>query len=142
MSSPLRRYVDLVNQWQLAASLQGRRPPFTRTSEGLLTALRAFEITYARYDEHQRAMETYWSLRWLLQEGRDEVQGGVIRENLVRLEGLPLVIRAPSLPELAAGTRVSLGIRQIDLVERSLDTHFREVLPGTPQPLLEPDEKA
>jgi exoribonuclease-2 len=142
MSSPLRRYVDLVNQWQLAASLQGRRPPFTRTSEGLLTALRAFEITYARYDEHQRAMETYWSLRWLLQEGREEVQGAVIRENLVRLEGVPLVIRAPTLPELAPGTRVSLAIRQIDLVERTLDTHFREVLPGTPQALLESDEKA
>src|SRR3954471_14600080 len=99
MSSPLRRYVDLVNQWQLAASLLGRRPPFTRTSEGLLTAMRAFEITYARYDEHQRVMETYWSLRWLMQEGREDVQGSVIRENLVRLEGMPMVIRVSSLPE-------------------------------------------
>jgi exoribonuclease-2 len=146
MSSPLRRYVDLVNQWQLAASLQGRRPPFTRTSEGLLTALRAFEITYARYDEHQRAMETYWSLRWLLQESRDAVDGTVIRENLVRLEGVPMVIRVGSLPELASGTRVRLAIRQIDLVERSLDVQFREVLPGEAAALAEageiPEEKA
>ena len=142
MSSPLRRYVDLVNQWQLVASLQGRRAPFTRTSEGLLSALRAFELTYARYDEHQRAMETYWSLRWLLQEGRDAVEGAVIRENLVRLDGLPMVIRAPSLPELAPGTRVRLGVKQIDLIERSLDTQFREVLPGTEAPLAETDEKA
>lgn len=146
MSSPLRRYVDLVNQWQLVASLQGRRPPFTRTSEGLLSALRAFEITYARYDEHQRAMESYWSLRWLLQEARQEVSGAVIRENLVRLEGLPMVLRVPSLPELAAGTRVRLDIRQIDLLERSLDTQFREVLPGAEPVVAEagenPDEKA
>ena len=137
MSSPLRRYVDLVNQWQLVASLQGRRPPFTRTSEGLLSALRAFEITYARYDEHQRAMETYWCLRWLLQEGREVVEGAVIRENLVRLEGLPMVIRASSVPDVAPGTRVRLAVKQIDLVERSLDAHFREVLPGSTLPLAE-----
>jgi exoribonuclease-2 len=146
MSSPLRRYVDLVNQWQLVASLQGRRPPFTRTSEGLLTALRAFEITYARYDEHQRAMETYWSLRWLLQESRDTVEGSVIRENLVRLDGVPMVIRVSSLPELASGARVRLAIRQVDLVERSLDVQFREVLPGGPPAAVEagenPEEKA
>lgn len=142
MSSPLRRYVDLVNQWQLVASLQGRRPPFTRTSEGLLSALRAFEITYARYDEHQRAMETYWSLRWLQQEGREDVTGSVIRENLVRLEGMPLVIRAAALPELGSGTRVRLSIRDIDLLERSLDTTFREVLPGKQEALAENDEKA
>ena len=142
MSSPLRRYVDLVNQWQLVASLQGRKPPFTRTSEGLLSALRAFEITYARYDEHQRAMETYWSLRWLLQEGREAIDGAVIRENLVRLEGLPMVIRASSLPDLSSGTRVRLALKQIDLVERSLDTQFREVLPGSDEALAESDEKA
>ncbi|HEX5477053.1 MAG TPA: ribonuclease catalytic domain-containing protein, partial [Burkholderiales bacterium] len=39
MSSPLRRYVDLVNQWQLVAALSGRRPPFQRTSDALLGAL-------------------------------------------------------------------------------------------------------
>ena len=140
MSSPLRRYVDLVNQWQLVAALQGRRPPFTRTSEGLLTALRAFEITYARYDEHQRAMETYWSLRWLLQESREAVDGAVIRENLVRLEGVPMVLRVPSLPELASGTRVRLAIRQVDLVERSLDLQFLEAVPGEAPPVTEPGE--
>ena len=42
IEAPLRRYVDLVNQWQLVASLQGRKPPFTRTSEGLLSALIRF----------------------------------------------------------------------------------------------------
>jgi exoribonuclease-2 len=146
MSSPLRRYVDLVNQWQLVSSLQGRRPPFTRTSEGLLTALRAFEITYARYDEHQRAMDTSWSLRWLLQESRDTIDGTVIRENLVRLEGLPMVIRVGSLPELPSGTRVRLAIREVDLIERSLDVQFREALTSEAPALAEtgeiPEEKA
>jgi exoribonuclease II len=146
MSSPLRRYVDLVNQWQLVAAIQGRRAPFGRTSEALLSAMRAFELTYARYDEHQRAMETYWSLRWLLQEGANDVNGTVLRENLVRLEGLPLVVRVPSLPETGIGTRVRLTVKAIDLLERSLEFVFREILPGNDAALAgaaaQPDEKA
>ncbi|HEX7055482.1 MAG TPA: ribonuclease catalytic domain-containing protein [Burkholderiales bacterium] len=140
MSSPLRRYVDLVNQWQLLAALSGSRAPFARNSDALLSALRAFEVTHARYDEHQRAMETYWSLRWLLQEGLREVEAVVLRENLVRIEGLPLVMRVASLPEAAPGTRVRLAIQSIDLLERALTLVYRETLGSGPAPAdeLEP----
>ena len=139
MSSPLRRYVDLLNQWQLAAALAGRRPPFSRTSDALLSALRAFEVTYARYDEHQRAMENYWSLRWLLQEQVAAAEATVLRENLVRFEGLPLVSRVPSLPELPAATRVRLEIRDIDLFERSLTCIYRETLVASAASPMEDD---
>ncbi len=133
-SSPLRRYVDLVNQWQLAATLAGRKPPFARTSEALLTALRTFEVTYARYDEHQRAMENYWCLRWLLQEGVVEARAVVQRDNLVRFEGLPLGARVPSLPVLDPGTRVRIAIGEVDLIERTVACMYRETLaPGSPE---------
>jgi exoribonuclease-2 len=137
MSSPLRRYVDLVNQWQLVAALQGRRAPFGRSSEALLSTLRAFELTYARYDEHQRAMETYWSLRWLIQENIRELEGTVLRENLVRFDGLPLVVRVPSMPDVASGGRVRLAVKSIDLVERVIDCTYRETLPGSAPALAE-----
>ncbi len=129
-SSPLRRYVDLLNQWQLVAALSGRRPAFSRNSDALLSALRAFEVTYARYDEHQRAMEDYWSLRWLLQEGVGRIGATVLRENAVRLDGLPLVSRVPSLPELGPGARVELVVQQVDLLERSLAVRYDRTLPG------------
>jgi exoribonuclease-2 len=141
MSSPLRRYVDLVNQWQLLAALSGARAPFARNSDALLSAMRAFELTHARYDEHQRGMETYWSLRWLLQEGRAQVDALVLRENLVRVEGLPLVVRIASLPELAPGTRVRLEIERVDLLERSLAAVYRETL-GSGAPPAEEAEVA
>ena len=128
MSSPLRRYVDLVNQWQLAAALGGRRAAFARNSDSLLAALRAFEVTYARYDEHQRAMETYWSLRWLTQEGIKALEGVVLRENLVRIVGLPLVLRVSSLPSTEPGTRVRLAVGPIDLIERTVALTYRETL--------------
>jgi exoribonuclease II len=134
MSSPLRRYVDLVNQWQLLAALTGARAPFARNSDALLSALRAFEITHARYDEHQRGMETYWSLRWLLQEGLREVEAVALRENLVRIEGLPLVTRIASLPDTPPGTRVRLDIQTVDLLDRSLAAIYRETLGSGPPP--------
>jgi len=146
MSSPLRRYVDLINQWQLLAALQARRPPFTRSAEALLAAMRAFELTAARYDEHQRAMETYWSLRWLLQEDVREFDATVLRENLVRVDGLPLVQRVPSLPDsAAAGSRVRLALRGVDLIERTAHCVYRETVSaaGTPmEPAAQPEEKA
>lgn len=128
MSSPLRRYVDLLNQWQLVAALTGKRAAFSRNSDALLAALRAFEVTYARYDEHQRAMETYWTLRWLQQEGLRSLEAVVLRENLVRAEGLPLVTRVPSLPSLDRGTRVRLEVGQMDFLERSVSMIYRETL--------------
>jgi exoribonuclease-2 len=128
MSSPLRRYVDLLNQWQLAAAVAGRRPPFTRASDALLGSLRAFEVTYARYDEHQRGMETYWTLRWLLQESIKALDAAVLRENLVRVDGLPLVMRVSSLPALDPGSRVRLEVTSVDLIERTLGCTYRETL--------------
>jgi len=127
-TSPLRRYVDLLNQWQLAASLRGQRAPFARNSEALLAALRSFEVVAARYDEHQRSMEHYWCLRWLEQERIAEIEGAVLRENLVRLDKLPLVLRVPSLPELPPGSRVRLAVEPPDLIERSVNCVWRMTL--------------
>jgi exoribonuclease-2 len=128
MTSPLRRYVDLVNQWQLVAGLRGQRPPFARNSESLLAALRAFEVTTAGYDEHQRSMEQYWCLRWIAQEHVAEAEGTVLRENLVRFERLPLAVRVPSLPELDPGARVRLALEPPDLIERTVACAWRETL--------------
>ena len=126
MSSPLRRYVDLVNQWQLAAALAGRKPPFSRNSDALLAALRAFEVTAARYDEHQRGMETYWSLRWLLQEKVETLDAVVLRENLVRVQGLPLLSRVSAAPTLEPGALIRIEVKDIDLIERALVSAYRE----------------
>lgn len=131
-SSPLRRYVDLINQWQLLAHLSGEAPPFTARSEALLSAMRDFEVTYAAYAEFQRGMERYWCLRWLLQEGVDETPARVVRESLVRLERLPLFLRCPSLPACDPRTRVNVAVSGIDLLATEAHCRYLTTL-GEPE---------
>jgi exoribonuclease-2 len=130
MTSPLRRYVDLLNQWQLVAALGGKKAPFARNSEGLLGAIRDFELVTARYDEHQRALEHYWCLRWLEQVQVRTARATVLRENVVRFDALPLTLRVATLPGLDPGTRVLLEIDAIDLLECRVACRYRETLAG------------
>jgi exoribonuclease-2 len=124
-SSPLRRYIDLLNQWQLIACLSGTAPPFGKNSSDLLAAMREFELTYAAYDQFQGKMEHYWCLRWLLQEQVTLAKAQVLRDNLVKFEGIPLYVRVPSLPDLEIGTRVLLEIEGIDLIDNSVKARYK-----------------
>ena len=127
-SSPLRRYVDLVNQRQLVALARGEAPPYRANDEALLAAMRDFEVAYEAYAEFQRGMERYWCLRWLVQENVSAVAATVIRESLARFDELPLVARVPSLPALDPGTRVELGVAGIDLLDLTLRCEYRRQL--------------
>jgi len=69
-------------------------------------------------------MEHYWCLRWLLQENATEITARVIRENLVRCERLPLVLRVPDLPPQAPETVVRLAIARIDLLSATFECRF------------------
>jgi exoribonuclease-2 len=124
-SSPLRRYIDLLNQWQLLACLSGAAPPFGKNSAELLAAMREFELTYAAYDQFQGKMEHYWCLRWLLQEQVTLSKAQVLRDNLVKFEGIPLYVRVPSLPSLEVGSRVLLEIEGIDLIDNSVKARYK-----------------
>jgi exoribonuclease-2 len=97
----------------------------------LLAAMRDFDLTYAAYAEFQRGMERYWCLRWLLQASRTSVTARVLKDELVRVDEIPLVLRIPSLPSLVIaprGAHVQISIDGIDLLEAQIRARFVELL--------------
>lgn len=130
-TSPLRRYVDLVNQGQMLATAQHGVSarlvaPFKPKDADLFAIIGGFEAQYSIWNDHQSAMERYWCLRWLQQQQIQTLQASVIRDDLVRLEGVPLVIRVPGLPELERGHIVTLDIMGMDELSLELDCRLRD----------------
>ena len=127
-SSPLRRYVDLVNQWQIVAVIRGETPTFAPRSTELMAAMRDFELTYGAYAEFQRMMERYWCLRWLRQRGEPDITARVLRDNVVRVDHTPLVVKVPSMPLQLPGSQVRLALEGSDLVDLELNARHLETL--------------
>ncbi len=124
-SSPLRRYVDLVNQRQLMSVLRAEPPAYAKNDNTLYAILRDFDAAYTAYNDFQRDMERYWCLRWLLQEDVKQAEATVLRENLVKFVDIPLVGRVSSLPpEIQPNARVTLEIVAIDLLDLNFDARY------------------
>ena len=118
-SSPLRRFADLANQRQLVSVLRAEAPAYSR--DELAEAARDFETAYDAYAEHQRLLERYWTLRYVQQEAIAEREATVIRDELVRIDGLPLVCRTVGLPAgTAPGERVRVQFGEIDFWEANV----------------------
>jgi exoribonuclease II len=118
-TSPLRRYVDLVNQWQLLACVQhgvmaALAAPFKPKDADLFAVVQGFDDTYSAYADHQRRMEYFWCLRWLKQENRKHVVASVVKDDLVRLDEIPLMLHVVGLGVHARGTKVMLDVMSID----------------------------
>jgi exoribonuclease-2 len=128
-TSPLRRYVDLVNQWQLIAMAQHGVTaklvaPFKPKDADLMAIAADFDGTYAAYGEHQNQMERYWCLMYLKQLGLP--WKGVVRhlkEGQARVEEIPLRLNVPELSEQARGSRAEVEVLDIDFL--SLEASVR-----------------
>lgn len=127
-TSPLRRYVDMVNQRQIICTAQGTAPAYLGNDVDFFTIVSQFEGLYETYNEFQRRMERYWSLRWIEQEGLTEIEAVVVKEELVRIEGLPFMQRIPGLPELERGQKIRLQILGKDYIDLVLEVKLLEVL--------------
>lgn len=130
-TSPLRRYVDLVNQGQVIAAAQHGvsarlAAPFKPKDADLYAIIGAFDSQYALWGEFQSSMERYWCIRWMQQQGLREVRASVLRENLVRLNCAPFVTRINGLPDLERGHEVTLDILGYDELALDIDCRLRE----------------
>jgi exoribonuclease-2 len=125
-TSPLRRYVDLVNQWQIIACARHGRTaalaaPFRPKDVELFSIISSFDAAYAEYSSFQSSIERYWTLKALEQDGISELTAVVMKDGLVRCDTLPLVVRAIGAEGLPRGARVRVRITGTDLL--TLDVH-------------------
>ena len=124
-TSPLRRYVDLVNQWQIVACARHGRTaalaaPFKPKDAELFSVISGFDAAYTAYNQFQNGLERYWTLRHLEQAGIGELDATVMKDGLVRADTLPLVFRALGCESLPRGARVRVRITGADLLTLEL----------------------
>ena len=133
-TSPLRRYTDLVNQWQLVACVQhgntaGLVAPFKPKDANLMSIVSAFEDAYSAYNTHQATMERYWTLKYLQQQQVQEIDATVIKAfpgepPLVRAVDLPLVLGLAGAPVLERGALVRVRLGQVDTMALDVKATF------------------
>ncbi len=118
-TSPLRRYTDLVNQWQIIACARHGKTaalaaPFKPKDAELFSIISMFDAAYAAYNGYQGGMERFWTLKYLQQNGITEVVGTVFKEGLVRADDLPLVLPVMGSQDLPRGAKVRVKLGAID----------------------------
>ncbi len=125
-TSPLRRYVDLVNQWQIIACARHGKTaalaaPFKPKDAALFSIISGFDAAYSAYNGFQSGIERYWTLRYLQQQGITELTAAVLKDGLVRADELPLVFRALGCESLPRNSHVKVRITGLD--ELTLEVH-------------------
>ncbi|MEG0003278.1 MAG: RNB domain-containing ribonuclease [Comamonas sp.] len=130
-TSPLRRYVDLVNQWQIIACVRNGKTaalaaPFKPKDADLFAIISSFDTAYSAYNGYQAGMERFWTLKYLEQNGITEIEASVIKEGpggsfLVRADSLPLVLPVLGAQGLPRGARLKVRLGEID--EITLDVN-------------------
>ena len=132
-TSPLRRYTDLVNQWQIIACIRHGvsaplSAPFRPKDADLYAIAGAFDTVHAAYSEFQNKMERFWCLRWLSQNQAERLEATVIREEIVRLDIIPLTVSVPSARTLARGTRILVDLIRWDEIDLSVEARLVDIL--------------
>ncbi|MEA9600997.1 RNB domain-containing ribonuclease [Polynucleobacter sp. MG-28-Ekke-A2] len=132
-TSPLRRYSDLVNQWQLIALAKHgvtakMVAPFPPRDATLMGIAADFESCYQAYGEFQDRLEKYWCLRWITQDGDSKtVHVRHLKEGMSRVELVPLHLPIPELATHPRMTRAEVVIADVDLLQLSAGVRVLEI---------------
>ena len=132
-TSPLRRYSDLVNQWQLIALAKHgvtakMVAPFAPQDATLMGIAADFESCYQTYAEYQDRLEKYWCLRWAMQDGESKnLYVRHLKEGMSRVELVPLHLPVPELASHPRMTCAKVVLTDIDLLQLSAAVRVLEI---------------
>jgi exoribonuclease-2 len=143
-TSPLRRYTDLVNQWQIIACARHGKTaalaaPFKPKDADLFSIISGFDAAYGAYNGYQATIERYWTLKYLQQQGIGELDATVFKDNLARADTLPLVLPVLGAQGLPRGARVRVKLGAIDEVALDVSGTVLERLDAAATPVAEED---
>jgi exoribonuclease-2 len=146
-TSPLRRYTDLVNQWQIIACARHGKTaalaaPFKPKDADLFSIISGFDAAYSTYNGYQATIERYWTLKYLQQRGITELEATVFKDNLARADTLPLVLPVLGTQGLPRGARVLVRLGTIDEVALDVSGTVLERLDAEAAPVEEEAEDA
>jgi len=137
-TSPLRRYTDLVNQWQIIAcakhgSTAALAAPFKPKDAELFSIISAFDGAYGAYNAYQNGMERFWTLQYLKQHNITELSATVFKAfpgqpPMARADDLPLVLPVFGGGDLPRGAHVQLRLGEIDDISLDISGHLLHVL--------------
>ncbi len=149
-TSPLRRYTDLINQWQIIACAKhgataALAAPFKPKDAELFSIISGFDAAYSAYNSVQSSMERYWTLRHVQQQGITELDASLVKEMgggiwLVRADSLPLMFSVMGAQGLTRGARVRVQLGEIDLMALDVKGTVTAHLDAAQVAADEPDE--
>jgi exoribonuclease-2 len=149
-TSPLRRYTDLVNQWQIIACARHGKTaalaaPFKPKDAELFSIISGFDAAYSAYNGYQAGMERFWTLKYLEQQGITELVATTFKEGfggswLVRADELPLVFPVLGAQGLTRGARLRVKLGEIDEISLDVSGTVIERLDVAPATVDETDE--
>ena len=139
-TSPLRRYVDLVNQWQIIACARHGKTaalaaPFKPKDAALMSIISAFDAAYTAYNGYQASMERFWTLQHVRQRGLREIEATVFKcfpgqPPMARADSLPLVlpVLGAAGSDITRGSRVLLQLSEPDDITLDIQGQLLKVL--------------
>ena len=141
-TSPLRRYTDLVNQWQIIACARHGKTaalaaPFKPKDADLFSIVSGFDAAYSAYNGYQGAIERFWTLKYVQQNGITELVATVFKDNMARADELPLVLPVLGAQDLPRGAKVRVKLGEIDEVALDVKGTVIERLDSAPEAVAE-----
>jgi exoribonuclease-2 len=113
ISSPIRRYTDLITQRQFIASMEGRPLPYD--NDELLRVMAVAEATEVEIRRLEQTSTTYWVLTYLSREKAGEPLDAIVLDHRGTVELVEYLVRGrcPATEEWSPGDRVRVEMAAI-----------------------------
>jgi len=129
VTSPLRRYPDLISSQQIRAAILGRK---TRDDKSILLAVGAVESRIEALTLVERRSNIFWKLQWLTLRPNYTCKAFLVdrreRQGYVIIPELAYETRIALKKEIKLGSCVRLELKKVDIFELSAVFTILEVL--------------